>query len=55
MHSFVGPTLLPEGYNFELVHRHYVPSGQFQKGEYDKNVDNPDAELYSHLMVLIHH
>ena len=51
--QFAGPTLLPEGYNFELVHRHFVPKGQFQKGEYDKNVDNPDAELYSHLTVWI--
>ena len=51
--SFPGPTLLPEGYNFELVHRHLVTKGQFQKGEFDKNIDNPDAELYSHLTVKI--
>ena len=46
-----GPTLLPEGHNFELVHRHLVTEGLFKTGEFDKNIDNPDAELYSHLSV----
>ena len=47
-----GPTILPEGYHFDLIHRHdTTEGGVFNKEEFDKNIDNPDAKLYSHLSV----
>ena len=49
-----GPTLLPEGYYFDLIHRHDSTEGKgYSVDEWDKNVDNPDAKLYSHLSVSI--
>ena len=47
-----GPTLLPEGYHFDLILRHDVTEGElYVADEWDKNTDNPDAKLYSHLSV----
>ena len=47
-----GPTILPDGYHFVLINRHDASNGEtFEKNEWDKNIDNTDAELYSHLSV----
>ena len=47
---------MPEGYYFDLIHRHDVTEGNgFSVDEWDKNVNNPEAKLYSHLSVSMKH
>ena len=46
--------MLPEGYYFDLIHRHDATEGEkFTVDEWDKNIDNPDAKLYSRLSVSV--
>ena len=49
--SFFLPLGPPPDVKWELIHRHDPRGGLYNISEFDKNLDQPEAHLYSNLNV----